>query len=115
MNVFYELLCSSQCEAFTKIYGSRLQKVLGQRMEGTHACEVKTCYSKEPPLGEIHALHDGDREAGKSLRVGGAERQADDILNAAKQQDKQFSIHYFAIVCLNYSAFISQRDVIMAY
>lgn len=60
---------------------------------------------------DIHALHYRDREAGKLLRVGGAERQANDILNAAKQQEKQLSIQYFATVCLNHSVFISQRDV----
>lgn len=60
---------------------------------------------------DFHALHYGDREAVKSLKVGGAERQANDILNTAKQQDKQLLIQYFAIVCLNCSASLSQQDV----
>lgn len=69
INVFHELLCSSQCEAFTKIYGSRLQKVLGQRMEGTHACEVKTGSSKEPPCGHsCTALQGQRREVAQSWR-----------------------------------------------
>lgn len=35
------LLCSFQCEAFTKIYGSQLQKVLGNQKDATRACEVR--------------------------------------------------------------------------
>lgn len=31
---------STQCEVFTKVYGSRLHEMLGQQMEGTYACEV---------------------------------------------------------------------------
>ncbi|XP_034397320.1 surfactant protein Bb [Cyclopterus lumpus] len=44
-----------KCEAFTKIYGSRLQKVLGNQMDGQHACErADLCVAakKLEPLGK---------------------------------------------------------------
>nr|XP_046243421.1 surfactant protein Bb [Scatophagus argus] len=43
-----------KCEAFTKIYGPRLQKVLGNQMERTHACErADLCVaSQKEPLGK---------------------------------------------------------------
>ncbi|XP_038558939.1 surfactant protein Bb [Micropterus salmoides] len=43
-----------KCEVFTKIYGSRLQKVLGNQMGGPHACErADLCVAskKLEPLG----------------------------------------------------------------
>ncbi|XP_035514616.1 surfactant protein Bb [Morone saxatilis] len=43
-----------KCEAFTRIYGSRLQKVLGNQMDGTHACEkADLCVASQKlePLG----------------------------------------------------------------
>lgn len=42
---FLQSVCSRhpnaipKCEVFTKVFGSRLQEVLGQQMEGTYACE----------------------------------------------------------------------------
>lgn len=44
-----------KCEAFIKIYGSRLQKVLGNQMDAPHACErADLCVSvkKLEPLGK---------------------------------------------------------------
>ncbi|KAM8887541.1 surfactant protein Bb isoform 1-T3 [Spinachia spinachia] len=46
-----------KCEAFTKIYGSRLQKVLGNQIDGPHACEsAELCVAakKLEPLGTNH-------------------------------------------------------------
>ncbi|XP_027134029.1 surfactant protein Bb isoform X1 [Larimichthys crocea] len=43
-----------KCEAFTRIYGSRLQKVLGNQIDGPHACErADLCVTshKSEPLG----------------------------------------------------------------
>ncbi|KAM9359957.1 surfactant protein Bb isoform 2-T2 [Symphorus nematophorus] len=44
-----------KCEAFTRIYGSRLLKVLGNQMDGPHACEradLCTASKKLEPLGK---------------------------------------------------------------
>lgn len=44
-----------KCEAFTRIYGSRLMKVLGNQMEGPHACEradLCAASQKLEPLGK---------------------------------------------------------------
>lgn len=44
-----------KCEAFTKIYGSRLQKVLGNQMDTQHACErADLCVASQKlePLGK---------------------------------------------------------------
>nr|XP_019956431.1 PREDICTED: prosaposin-like [Paralichthys olivaceus] len=44
-----------KCQAFTQIYGSRLQKVLGNQMEVPHACEradLCVALKKREPLGK---------------------------------------------------------------
>nr|XP_020458197.1 pulmonary surfactant-associated protein B isoform X1 [Monopterus albus] len=44
-----------KCEAFTKIYGSQLQKFLGNQMDGPHACEragLCIALKKLEPLGK---------------------------------------------------------------
>ncbi|KAG7223499.1 hypothetical protein INR49_015492, partial [Caranx melampygus] len=44
-----------KCEAFTRIYGSRLQKVLGNQMDAQHACEkadLCAASKKVEPLGK---------------------------------------------------------------
>ncbi|XP_026199294.1 surfactant protein Bb [Anabas testudineus] len=46
-----------KCEVFTKIYGSRLQKELGNQMDAPHACErAELCVAskKLEPLGKNH-------------------------------------------------------------
>ncbi|XP_041855551.1 surfactant protein Bb [Melanotaenia boesemani] len=46
-----------KCEAFTKIYGSQLQRVLGNQMDLPHVCErADMCISKVEPLRKVPCI-----------------------------------------------------------